>query len=115
MEQLDSILEAQDNLKKNLQRMAEKLDKGRGTEIAVEQGNNSPPGPDGERGPEGRKGRSGKAGIMGPQVWLRVNSFLFFCSPPSFLLSSSLFCLGLNFSAYSGPEGQKGHFRHEGL
>jgi hypothetical protein len=86
VEQLDSILEAQDNLKKNLQRMAEKLDKGRGTEIAVEQGNNSPPGPDGERGPEGRKGRSGIAGIMGPQVWLLVNSFLFFCSPPSFLL-----------------------------
>ncbi len=77
MEQLDSILEAQDNLKKNLQRMAEKLDKGRGTEIAVEQGNDSPPGPDGERGPEGPKGPPGAEGIMGPQVWLRVNSFYF--------------------------------------
>ena len=29
VEQLNSILDAQDNLKKNLQRMAEKLDKGR--------------------------------------------------------------------------------------
>jgi len=67
VEQLNSILEAQDNLKKNLQRMAEKLDKGRGTEIAVEQGNNSPPGPDGPRGPDGPKGPPGPAGVVGPQ------------------------------------------------
>ena len=66
VEQLNSILDAQDNLKKNLQRMAEKLDKGRGTEIAVEQGDNSPAGPDGERGPLGPKGPPGPAGVMGP-------------------------------------------------
>jgi hypothetical protein len=66
VEQLSSILDAQDNLKKNLQRMAEKLDKGRGTEIAVEQGNNSPQGPDGERGFPGPKGPPGPAGVMGP-------------------------------------------------
>jgi len=67
VEQLNSVLDAQDNLKKNLQRMAEKLDKGRGTEIAVEQGHNSPAGPDGERGADGPKGPPGPSGVMGPQ------------------------------------------------
>ena len=67
VEQLNAVLAAQDNLKKNLQRMAEKLDKGRGTEIAVEQGDNSPPGPEGHRGPTGVKGAPGPSGPMGPQ------------------------------------------------
>lgn len=67
VEQLNSILDAQDNLKKNLKTMAEKLDKGRGTEIAVEQGNNSPAGPDGERGAQGPKGPPGPTGVVGPQ------------------------------------------------
>lgn len=64
--QLDTLLESQDNLKKNVARMAEKLDVDRGVETSVEQGNFSPQGPDGPRGPTGPTGIAGVRGNPGP-------------------------------------------------
>jgi hypothetical protein len=64
--QLDTLLEAQDNLKKNVARMAEKLDVDRGVETSVEQGNFSPAGPDGPRGAKGPTGGAGIRGNNGP-------------------------------------------------
>eukprot|EP00960_Hanusia_phi_P026763 746447-Hanusia_phi.AAC.1 len=63
--QLDSILQAQDRLKKSLRKMAERLENTRGTEISVEQGTNLVPGPDGPRGPPGAKGPPGPRGPIG--------------------------------------------------
>ncbi len=63
--QLDTILEAQDLLKKSIQKLAQKLDIGRGTNMKFESGPVSAMGPEGPRGPPGLKGPPGPRGPQG--------------------------------------------------
>lgn len=61
--QLNGVLAAQEELKKQVKDFAEQLDNDRGAAITVEKGAMSPPGP---IGPEGAPGPEGGVGGMGP-------------------------------------------------
>lgn len=61
--QLNGVLAAQEELKKQVATFAEKLDNDRGAEVTVETGNLSPPGP---QGPPGAPGPVGGVGPIGP-------------------------------------------------